>query len=164
MDEIVSTNSDERQAKKLEVAHYSWLSDEEEELFDRSGFEKVADWVKSFYGVSVEFWMDTKETTRILQQSAPSVRQKSSPLPTYKDILSAHAKKREIGELKRLKRYVRIESDNEIIMTKLSRELHSGEVNFHRSDNCAFLGSCAIFASKNKIYHFSCINCPKQNT
>lgn len=158
---IAGNNSDGQKAKELEVDYYSWLTDKEEELFDCSGFKEVADWVESFYGVSVDFWLDTKETLKILQQSGPRVRQKPPPLPTYADIRNAYAKKREENGLKRVRRYVRTELGKVIIITKLSRELRFEEVDFHRSTDCTFFNSCEIFANKNKIFCFSCINCPQ---
>jgi|GEM_PF-6995681 len=161
MDKVIGNDSERQGATELEIDYYSWLSDEEEELFDDSGFEKVADWVESFYGVSIDFWMDVKQTTKLLQQSGPRICQKPTPLPTYADIRNAYAKKREENGLKRVRRYVRTELGKVIIITKLSRELRFEEVDFHRSADCTFFNSCEIFANKNKIFCFSCINCPQ---
>ncbi|MFA5961492.1 MAG: hypothetical protein WC848_02335 [Parcubacteria group bacterium] len=161
MNNATGSDLNNRKDKLSDTDYYDMLSKEEKELFESSNFKKVRNWLKSLYGIPAESWMDWKIFDQKRQKSVPAVRRKPVPMPTYKDILKAYAKKREMSELRRLKKYVRTESGNEIIMTKLSRELHPREVALHQSGGCTFIGSCAIFASKNKIYYFSCINCPQ---
>jgi hypothetical protein len=95
MNKVISSDS---QKEELEIDYYSWLTDEEEELFERSGFENIKDWIESFYGVSVDFWMEIKQTTKILKQSAHPVRQTPTPpLPSNKDLKLARERARNIA-------------------------------------------------------------------
>ena len=137
------------QTKNLRI----WLTDYERVAFEKSGLA-LRLWIKLTYQITLRVWLYWVIVNWEQQKANP----KTPRLPTHKKCEEVPANIERKIELRLIKKYSRVISDNLIVMMKLSRGLMREELPAHRDATCSLLGNCANFA-RIKKFAFSCIAC-----